>query len=115
MFNLESLMYDLNITQNELATVLGVSQTAISKVKNYKMDIPEAWKKLIMQKYNIDITNYYIKNTPVASEPEELYIAKKQDDNEYLHIIKSLASSNEKLAKSVEKMADSIYDLTSKK
>lgn len=99
MFDIKLLMSDLKLTQSELATILGVSQTAISKVKNGYMDIPEAWVDLLNEKYNIVITKYY-KGISEITEPSEIY----QVDDQKQNLIKSLLNlteSNKVLADSV--------------
>lgn len=101
MFDIELLMNDLKMTQNELSTVLGVSQTAISKVKNGKMDIPEAWIDLLNQKYNIIITKYF--KTDVASEPQAEYVVRENNTDNLIRSLLNITESNKILAESVKK------------
>lgn len=108
MFDIELLMADMKMTQNELATVLGVSQTAISKVKNGKMDIPESWVDLLNEKYNVIITKYF-KESNVINDPKEVYETNNinvssEDKKEILmKSILNLSESNKILADSVHK------------
>lgn len=101
MFDLESLMYDLKMTQSELATVLNVSQTAISKVKNGKMDIPEAWLDHLNEKYNIITTKYY--KAEIAADPQEVYQVKENNTDSLIKSLLNMSESNKILAESVRK------------
>ena len=99
MFDIELLMADMKMTQNELATVLGVSQTAISKVKNGKMDIPETWVDFLNEKYDIVITKYF-RQSDVLNDPREEYISNNTNSNLVSSIL-NLTESNKILAESV--------------
>ncbi len=115
MSDLERFMKSMKITQSDLATKLGVSQAAISKVKIGQMDIPKNWVQTIKKEYNYNITKYM--NTDpvddVAHEPQEEYKTQiKIQDQKYLDIIEKLVSSNQSLARSVEMMADNINKIT---
>jgi len=99
MFDLETLMNDLKLTQIELAKELGVSQTSISKVKNGQMDIPEKWIDHLNTKYDIIITKYF-KESVIASEPMEEYVADTQK-KDLIKSLLNLSESNKTLAESV--------------
>lgn len=118
MSDLERFMKSMKITQNDLATKLGVSQAAISKVKIGQMEIPKNWVESIKKEYNYNITKYIdTETTPdVVNEPQEEYKAQiKIQDQKYLDIIEQLVSSNKSLARSVEMMADNINKITQMK
>jgi len=103
MFDLELFMSELKLTQNELAIVLSVSQTAISKVKNGKMDIPEGWLPILKLHYDVDYEKYYVihKDDNIINEPQSLYNS-NPDSREYLlQSIFNLTESNKILAFSV--------------
>jgi len=105
MFDLERFMKDNSLTQNDLARELGVSQTAISKVKNGNMDIPEAWLKYFNSKYDVIITNYF-KNNSSEKTIDETYSTNITEDNKKEILMKSLLNlteSNKILADSVHK------------
>ena len=63
---LERIIKDLKITQNDLAGVLGKSQTAISKVKKGEMAFPLEWKELIKKAYNINVDDYELENNHIV-------------------------------------------------
>lgn len=115
MSDLQRFMKAMKITQQDLATKLGVSQAAISKVKIGQMDIPKNWVETIKKEYNYNITKYIDDDTTpdVVNEPQEEYKAQiKIQDQKYIDIIEKLVSSNQSLARSVELMADNINKIT---
>jgi transcriptional regulator with XRE-family HTH domain len=113
MFNLELLMQDLKMTQSELATVLGVSQTAISKVKNGHMDIPEAWVDYLNEKYDVIITKYFY-SVSELKEPPAQYESIMTDTLYLLKSVFNLTESNKILAESVYKAIDANVKLIDK-
>lgn len=59
MIDIGKLMEDKELTQNDLAEILGVGQGFISQVKNGKDAMPREWEKKLIKKYGIsDISKY---------------------------------------------------------
>ena len=99
MFDLETLMNDLKLTQNDLAKELGVTQGAISKVKNGHMDIPEAWVDHLNAKYDLVITKYFV-DSSMLKDPLETYEVQNKD-KDLIKSLLNLTESNKSLAESV--------------
>jgi len=107
MIDFERFMKSIKITQIELADKLGVSQTAISMVKNGKMEMPRNWIDIIKHEYNQDITNF-ISDTAIsiASEPQERY------DTPMTRIIDTITDSNNNLSASNRILVDTNRQLS---
>ena len=107
MIDFERFMKLIKITQIELADKLGVSQTAISMVKNGKMEMPKNWIDIIKTEYNQDITNF-ISNTAssIASEPQEKY------ETPINRILETISNSNQNLSASNRILVDTNRHLT---
>lgn len=56
-----------------MALLVGVTGQAVTLVKQNKMDFPKEWKKIINDKFKINVDNF---ETNTAKEPETLYIKK---------------------------------------
>ena len=108
MFDIKQFRISKGLTQTDLANLLSVSKSMVSQVESGRIALPELWEsKLMLSDVNFSI----------ASEPQERYqtIKKKEPDTDYLSIIAQLVSSNEILARSVEKMADNIARISDMK
>lgn len=70
MIDLERLLSEINLNQKELALLVGVTGQAVTLVKQNKMDFPKEWKKIINDKFKINVDNY---ETNTANDPETLY------------------------------------------
>jgi transcriptional regulator with XRE-family HTH domain len=107
MIDFERFMKLIKITQIELADKLGVSQTAISMVKNGKMEMPKNWIDIIKTEYNQDITNFISKaSSSIASEPQEKY------ETPSIRIIETITNSNQNLSASNRILVDTNKQLT---
>ncbi len=71
MIDLERLLSEINLNQKELALLVGVTGQAVTLVKQNKMDFPKEWKKIINDKFKINVDKYEVN---LASDPETLYI-----------------------------------------
>lgn len=62
MIDIKLIVNELNITQAELAFQLGVSPTAVSAVRNGRIDFPKDWSRILKEKFNINVDDpKYIK------------------------------------------------------
>lgn len=117
MIDIESFkqIYDYLIKDNKIKSLKDLSNITGSNY-TYLSELNTGRKPLTLefvQNINIKLGYSFNFNTPeIASEPQEIYNISLSKYHEYIKIIKSLAESNEILARSVEKMADSIHNIT---
>ena len=71
MFDLERLLKTAGLKQNQFGELMGVSDSAISKLKQGKMNLPDEWRPLIKQKLGLDPEDF--ESTPIFSEPANVY------------------------------------------
>lgn len=102
--DIERYIDSINANQNELADKLGVSQAAISKVRNGKMEIPKGWIPIIKHNYNVDITDFI--TTQVIAEPLTNYESKKESSTDVLSTLFQMIKNNEKLIDNNTKLVD---------
>ncbi len=102
MIDIAGFINATKATQLELSEKLGISQSAISMVKNGNMDIPKSWIDIIFKEYKINISDF-TEDLDTLKDPEVKYSAKKQDDNKdnLIKSILNLTESNKILAESV--------------
>jgi transcriptional regulator with XRE-family HTH domain len=103
--DVERYIDSIKANQNELADKLGVSQAAISKVRNGKMDIPRSWIPIIKQNYNVDITDF-ITNDNIASDPKPEYIKGEGMGDKLIDSIFEMIKNNEKLIDNNSKLVE---------
>ena len=96
--------------QVDLADKLGVSQTAISMVKNGKLEIPKSWIDIIEQEYHINISDFTINSDNISnntvSEPKEEYIKDRSNDEKLIESIFEMIRNNEKLIDNNSKLVE---------
>lgn len=113
MIDIERFMSSMKITQSDLATKLGVSQTAISLVKNGRMDFPQSWISIIEQEYKVDISNFI--SPDIVSEPPEPYEpANNRAIDTVAEANKILATANKQLAEVNARMQDQMLRINEK-
>lgn len=64
MVDIEAIIRKSKKTQIQLADAIGVSQSAISKVKKGQMQMPEEWKPLIKEYTGLDPDDFLVTNEP---------------------------------------------------
>ena len=71
MYDLQRLLKDIKVTQKDFSEMVGVSETAISRVKNGSMVMPNDWLYIIEEKYNLDLRKYLLPYQPLKTIPED--------------------------------------------
>ena len=82
MIDFERLLIDLKLNQVELSTYIGKSTSAVSKVKKGEMAFPDEWKKIILDKFGVNVNDYELDNLTISermtvNEPTSKYEAKQ--------------------------------------
>jgi transcriptional regulator with XRE-family HTH domain len=103
-------------TQVDLADKLGVSQTAISMVKNGKLEIPKLWIDIIEKEYKININDFIINSDNISnnitSEPKEEYSTSVSTVDKMVEAIFEIIQSNQKLIDNNTKLIETNSDLS---
>lgn len=58
MFDLEGLLKFAKLKQNQFGEIIGVSDSAVTKVKQGKMNLPDDWRIKIKEKLGIDPSQF---------------------------------------------------------
>lgn len=73
MFDVQSLLRYTKLSQRELGRILGVSESAITKAKQGKMNWPDEWTAILSKKLNLDLSRFELDDLNMANEPYTTY------------------------------------------
>lgn len=66
MVDLQSLLKDLKLNKKEFAQLLGVTPPSITNVIQGRMKFPEAWKEVLLTKFNLNADDYILVESGAA-------------------------------------------------
>jgi transcriptional regulator with XRE-family HTH domain len=85
MIDLKRIRKDLKLTQKEIGDILGVPQSFVSDIENYKSNPPESFIQKLREHFKISIEKYLIEKD-TANEARPIYKSEKNGDDVILHV-----------------------------
>lgn len=70
MIDFQRLLFDLKIPKKEVAAALDIHPSAITKVLNGKMSLPEKWKTVLKNRYKVNLSDYEVKPLEYIDQTE---------------------------------------------